>query len=167
MLTRSLRFPYARQAAWSLGWLAESVAVQAVAASAPAGRAGFPENRFPVRAVERNAALLAPVSGAPRILTSDQWADYLIYRLYPRQHVFFDGRSDFYGPEVAADYRALQAGAEGWRERMAHYRFDAALLPRAWPLSAALEREPGWRRVYEDSVAVLYRRAAENGAGVP
>jgi len=139
----------------------------AVAASAPAGRAGFPENRFPVRAVERNAALLAPVSGAPRILTSDQWADYLIYRLYPRQRVFFDGRSDFYGPEVAADYGVLQAGAEGWRERMARYRFDAALLPRAWPLSAALEREPGWRLVYEDPVAVLYRRAAGNGGASP
>jgi hypothetical protein len=139
----------------------------AVAASAPAGRAGFPENRFPVRAVQQNAGWLAPDAGAPRILTSDQWGDYLIYRLYPRQRVFFDGRSDFYGADLAADYGVLQAGCEGWRERMARYRFDAALLPRGWPLSAALEREPGWRRVYQDSVAAIYRRAAGNGVAAP
>jgi hypothetical protein len=36
------------------------------------------------------------------------------------------------------------------------YRFDLALLPHAWALSTALDREPGWRKVYEDPVAVLF-----------
>ena len=35
-----------------------------------------------------------------------------------------------------------------------------ALLPRDWALNTALEREPGWRQVYGDSVAVLYARDA-------
>ena len=46
----------------------------------------------------------------PRILTSDQWADYLIFRLYPQQRVFFDGRSDFFGAAIGSDYRKLLAG---------------------------------------------------------
>lgn len=131
----------------------------ALALPAMAGRMGFPENRFPVRAVENNLALLGDGAGpAPRILTSDQWGDYLIFRLYPRTRVFFDGRSDFYGPALGADYSALQAGAPGWRERMARYGFEVALLPRQWALAAELGDDPEWQRVYQDSTAVLFRR---------
>ena len=129
----------------------------AAALAASPGQTTFPQTRFPVQAVEQNRDLLAPGSGRPRILTSDQWSDYLIYRLYPGVRVFFDGRSDFYGPALGADYRTLMTASAGWRETLARYRFDLALLPRDWPLSATLDREPGWHRVYEDSVASLYR----------
>ena len=94
----------------------------------------------------------------PRILTSDQWADYLIYRLYPRQRVFFDGRSDFFGPAIGGDYRKLMSAQDGWREAVQRYRFEFALLPRDWALSTMLDREPGWSRIYEDPLAVLYAR---------
>ena len=55
----------------------------------------FPKEIFPVAMVHAHAA------GDPRIpvLTTDQWADYLIYT-NPQQKVFVDGRSDFYGPEI-------------------------------------------------------------------
>jgi hypothetical protein len=118
----------------------------------------FPETVFPVRAVERNLRSLAPPDAKPHILTSDQWADYLIFRLYPQQRVFFDGRSDFFGAAIGSDYRKLLAGEKSWREVMDRYRFDLALLPHDWTLNMALEREPGWRRVYGDPLAVLYAR---------
>lgn len=127
----------------------------AVLAAAP-GPAVFPQARFPVQAVEQNVALLAPGHSMPRILTSDQWSDYLIYRLYPAQRVFFDGRSDFYGPALGSDYRALMAASRDWYPIFCRYRFDLALLPRDWPLNAVLDREPGWRKVYQDGLANLY-----------
>ena len=96
----------------------------------------------------------------PRILTSDQWGDYLIFRLYPQQRVFFDGRSDFYGPAIGSDYRKLLSCESPWRELLGRYQFDLALLPHDWALSTALEREPGWRLVYRDPVAVLFARDA-------
>jgi hypothetical protein len=133
-------------------WLA--VAAMAVMVTPPA--VGFPESRFPVTAVERNWEGL---SAGPRVLTSDQWADYLIYRLYPRQRSFFDGRSDFFGPELGCDYRKLFAAERGWRELLERYGFEMALLPHDWPLSTMLDREPGWRKVYGDGVAVLFVRA--------
>lgn len=138
-------------------WLPLSAA--AVLLTTPA--IGFPGTVFPVRAVEHNLAQLTP-GAAPRILTSDQWADYLIYQLYPRQRVFFDGRSDFFGPEIGSDYRTLMRADSSWRELLDRYRFDLALLPRHWPLSTALDHEPGWHRVYEDSVAVLHARTGGN-----
>jgi hypothetical protein len=136
-------------------WLPLTAAVAMAAAPA----AGFPDTVFPVRAVEGNLSLLAPAAAMPRILTSDQWGDYLIYRLYPRQRVFFDGRSDFFGPAIGRDYQQLLAGESPWRELLDRYHFDLALLPRDWALSTMLDLVPGWRKVYEDPVAVLYARS--------
>ena len=135
-------------------WLPLAAVVMIVAAP----RVGFPDSIFPVQAVERNLAQLAPGGAMPRVLTSDQWADYLTYRLYPQQRVFFDGRSDFFGPEIGADYGKLLAGESPWRQLLDRYRFELALLPHAWALSTALETEPGWRKVYQDKVAVLFAR---------
>jgi hypothetical protein len=134
--------------------------VSAVLGMVLAPSAGFPETRFPVRAVERNLQTLSPAALPPHILTSDQWADYLIFRLYPQQRVFFDGRSDFFGAAIGSDYRKLLGCEKSWRELLDRYQFDMALLPRDWALNAALEREPGWRQVYGDPLAVLYARDA-------
>ena len=141
-------------------WLPLSAAL--VVAAAPA--VTFPDKVFPVQAVEGNVLRLAPSASMPRILTSDQWGDYLIYRLYPRQRVFFDGRSDFFGPVIGADYQKLLAGESPWRELLDRYQFELALLPHDWALSTALELVPGWRKVYEDGVAVLYARELPNPA---
>jgi hypothetical protein len=132
--------------------------ISAVAILLAAPATGFPDQRFPVEAVRHNTAMLAPGDAMPRILTSDQWADYLIFTLYPRQRVFFDGRSDFFGPTLGGDYRTLMSAERGWRELMARYGFELALLPHDWPLSTVLEREAGWRRVYEDRAGVLLAR---------
>jgi hypothetical protein len=160
------------RAAWELGeelgrsrrptlWIPAAAAL-ALAALPMAG--GFPSSRFPVAAVERNRQVLAPGGAMPRILSSDQWSDYLIYTLYPRQRVFFDGRSDFFGPELGNQYRVLQSGAGNWRELLERYRFELALLPAAWPLASVLDREPGWQLVYQDAVGKLFRRAREFSA---
>ena len=49
-----------------------------------------------------------------RVFTTDQWADYLIFRLYPQQRVFFDGRSDFFGAAIGSDYRKLLGCDKSW-----------------------------------------------------
>jgi hypothetical protein len=123
--------------------------------------ADFPSVRFPVEAVARNVDRLTGGDAShvlPRVLAPDQWADYLIYRLYPRARVFFDGRSDFYGPAAGDDYRTLLGAGPTWPQVMARYGFSAALLPVDWPLGRILEREPGWRVVYRDAQAVLLER---------
>jgi hypothetical protein len=122
----------------------------------------FPERTFPVAAVNVNYALLTSSAGA-RTLASDQWADYLIYRLYPETRVFFDGRSDFYGEAVGEDYRALMLAGRKSREVLDRYGFTAALLPLDWPLGQILECDPDWREVYRDRLAVLLVRRGGSG----
>jgi len=114
----------------------------------------FPHQKFPVPLVERHQARLA---GA-RVFTSDQWADYLIYRFYPRHKVFFDGRSDFYGPSIGKQYlRAVQAHPE-WESILDRHRFDFALLSPEWPLANILPQHRGWRVLERDALAILFER---------
>ena len=122
----------------------------------------FPESRFPVKLVESESVRLF---GA-RVFTSDQWGDYLIYRGWPLQQVFVDGRSDYYGREVAEDYLALMHGREGWEKLFQKYAFSAALVPADWPLVSILDANPGWKLVRKDKTAVLYERQLEQ-ATVP
>ena len=114
----------------------------------------FPSEGFPVTLVRENASVLS--SG--RLLTTDQWGDYLIYALYPRQKVFLDGRSDFYGESLGRDYLRLLQGAYDWRKIMERYGFAVALLPVEWPLAGMLKQDPSWRVVKDDHRALLFVR---------
>jgi hypothetical protein len=128
------------------------------------GPRDFPANKFPVTAVQQTAASIAPADGTrPRILTSDQWGDYLIYRFYPNQRVFVDGRSDFYGPKLGKDYLVLLTASPGWDQVLKRHQFDVALLPTDWPLGQLMMRDPRWQVRYSDGQAVLLERHENRG----
>jgi hypothetical protein len=142
-------------------WAALSACLALIAVLPPTALADFPAAKFPVSALARHRDLLLAQGTMPRILTSDQWADYLIFHLYPRQRVFFDGRSDFYGPALGSDYQALLCVTPRWRTVLERYGFEIALLPLDWPLGAVLENDPDWRLIDRDSMSVLLvRRSA-------
>jgi hypothetical protein len=123
------------------------------------GPRDFPANKFPVTAVGRNANVFRPSTSArPRVLTSDQWGDYLIYHFYPAGRVFVDGRSDFYGPSVGRQYLDLLNAAPNWERTLETRGFDVALLPIEWPLGQLLMREPSWHVRYIDRQAILLER---------
>jgi len=115
----------------------------------------FPEFVFPVKIVRAHSDLIL----RSRVLTTDQWADYLIY-VNPAQKVFIDGRSDFYGPEVGNDYLRLTAGAWNWRLLMDKYRFNLVLLPIDSALSQILKLAPDWRVLEDDGKRILLVRSS-------
>ncbi|MCL5744475.1 MAG: hypothetical protein M1541_11210 [Acidobacteria bacterium] len=114
----------------------------------------FPEESFPVSLVRSESSRLT----AARVYTSDQWGDYLIYKGWPKQRVFFDGRSDFYGPALGDEYLILMGGRRGWANLLDKYRINMALVPCNGPLVSLLDMHPAWKRVREDKVGVLYER---------
>ncbi|MCX7605221.1 MAG: hypothetical protein N2036_14175, partial [Bryobacteraceae bacterium] len=119
----------------------------------------FPGDRFPAAMAGRHEAMLRQA----RILTQDQWADYLIYRFYPAGRVFFDGRSDFYGREIALEYLNAINGHHRWREVLDKYRFDTVLLPPGMALASLLKESRDWVVVDDDGTAVLFRRRQPGG----
>lgn len=115
----------------------------------------FPSDTFPTEIIQKHADLIS----TGRLLTTDQWGDYIIYRFYPRQKVFIDGRSDFYGQGLVEEYVRLMQGAYDWREILALERFDVALLPLDWPLTTLLKTDPEWRVVEDDHRTLLFARS--------
>jgi hypothetical protein len=115
-------------------------------------RPEFDPKTFPVAAVRH-----LHLDADDRIFTSDQWGDYLIYRLYPQTKVFMDGRSDFYGSEFNKNYLDVLAINTGWDKTLARFGVDTILMPCSAPLSGALKESARWRVVYDDGVAVVFR----------
>ena len=116
--------------------------------------ADYPKEMFPTGMIARHNSLIAH----SRPLTTDQWADYLIFKNYPVQKVFVDGRSDFFGPEVGNDYIHLMQGQYKWRTLMEKYGFDLVLAPLDWPLASLLKSDANWRVVEDDTKAILFQR---------
>jgi hypothetical protein len=114
----------------------------------------FPAEIFPVDMIHAHESEIFN----NRLLTTDQWADYLIY-LSPRSKVFVDGRSDFYGPEIGDTF--LQPG---WEKAMRQYDFSLVLLPKETALIQLLKTQPEWSVEADDGKRILLAR---KGTSVP
>jgi hypothetical protein len=114
----------------------------------------FPKEKFPIALMHQHKQLLTE----RRVFTTDQWGDYLIYQSYPKQRVFIDGRSDFYGAKLGRQYMRLFGGDLDWETVLNQHRFDVVLAPRDWPLVALLKLHPDWQLIAED------RKVKENQA---
>jgi len=124
-------------------------------------RAQYDAARYPAKAVE----FLQKDGSADTIFTDDTWGGYLIYRLYPANKVFIDGRSDFYGSTFNEKYLDVMKVRYGWEKNLDQYHVNAILLPVETPLTATLKESPRWRAVYDDGVAILFRIADATAAG--
>lgn len=114
---------------------------------------GFDPAKFPVR-----AANFLPAGPAGRVFTKDQWGGYLIYHSAGRTKVFIDGRSDFYGQNFIETYAQVADVKPGWQAVLKQYDVRVVLIPPDHALASALQLSPGWKRVYTDSVAVVFER---------
>jgi hypothetical protein len=86
------------------------------------------------------------------------WGEYALWFLAPQVKVSLDGRFATVFPEpVVEDNFAFFTGAPAWRRLLERYPTEAVLLPTDW--SSPIRREPGWQRVYGDTVAEIYVRS--------
>ena len=90
------------------------------------------------------------------VLNSYAFGGYLIWA-----HVrpFIDGRADMFGDEFLALYGRLTApDPAALDDVLAHYAIAWTIFPRGAGVAAIMDREPGWRRLYADSFAVVHVR---------
>ena len=93
------------------------------------------------------------------------FGNYLLYRLYPRNLVFVDGRADVYG-ESLAEYDRIRQGKSGWRKVLRDRGVRVAVL-RSKPHEKAVDEDllnrlfvqPAWRLVFWDKVAAVFVRS--------
>lgn len=114
--------------------------------------ADFPQGLFPVKFIERHEAVIE----SSRLYTSDEWADYLLYRNYPKQRVFFDGRSDFYGERLGREFLRIMSGHHDWDKLLKKHGIDAVLAPPGTALASLLKKSPEWRLVADSGSEILF-----------
>jgi len=124
----------------------------ALRAPAQASGIGFSPSRFPVAAMDAVAQLPADA----RLLASDSYGGYIIYRFNGARKVYFDGRSDFYGAEFMKQYLTLIQARPGWQDIVRNFGFTHALLPEDSSLKASLQ-QAGWSVIYADKTATLLK----------
>jgi hypothetical protein len=96
---------------------------------------------------------------ADRLFNEYGWGGYLIWSNPRQKRVFIDGRADFYEyGGVLTDYVRIMRLDPGALQLLNRYAVGACLIPNDAGLGTALSAMPGWTRIYEDQVAVLYVR---------
>jgi hypothetical protein len=139
---------FARNSVWALAGLA------AIFAWTPAAQwpVNFDSKMFPVQMADTHPELTAS-----RLFTTEQWADYLLYRNYPRQTVFYDDRS-FYGEKMFRAVQSVLNGETGWQATLDQYGTNLVLIEPRSNLSMRLHESSSWTLVDHNSTAELFAR---------
>lgn len=89
------------------------------------------------------------------------YGDYLIWRLWPEQRSFIDGRVHLFDDSVIRDYR-LAFHDSHWDERLARYDIKYLLLSKDEDENRMMietaRASSAWQSVYEDSGSILFER---------
>ena len=130
--------------------VAAALAMSVVRAAAPIGRADG--HGAPMSAL---AAVPAELKDKP-VLNDYGFGGYLIFSgVKP----FIDGRADMYGDAMLGLYRKLAGGdPQTLEDALSRYRIAWTIFGPSDGVTAALDREPGWTRLYADRFAVVHAR---------
>src|SRR5581483_9518040 len=92
-----------------------------------------------------------------RVFTTDQWSGYLIYRFYPSERVFMDGRSDFYGDQFVTTYQHILSARYDCESELQRFAIDAVLVSPDCPIATVLKRSPAWKTVFDNGSVIVFR----------
>lgn len=96
------------------------------------------------------------------------FGDYLIWRLWPQQYTFIDGRVHLFSYQIVNDYLQALNGSD-WEAIMDKYSIAYIFLPKplqsgeaGLPILRELQHSPQWKLMYEDDKSVIFKKVANN-----
>jgi hypothetical protein len=96
------------------------------------------------------------------------YGDYLIWRLWPQQRSFIDGRVHLYDEAFARQY-ILTFRDENWESRLARHDIKYVLLPKgddnSKSMIEAARSSMHWTLLYEDDISVLFEKLPPKPTG--
>jgi hypothetical protein len=93
------------------------------------------------------------------ILNHYNWGGYFIWKLYPDNRVYIDGRADLYGDAFMNDFAAVYyLKGDAWQSAFAKWGIQTVILPPDAPLVTALRALPSWETIYSDKQAIVLTR---------
>ena len=118
-----------------------------------AHQSSYESQRYPSAAVNviKNQQLQGP------IFNDYNWGGYLIWKLYPERKVFIDGRADVYNDAFLFDYVGTYRADPMWRAQFQRFGIQTVVIDPQTPLATLLRQETGWRKMFEDTGAVVFQ----------
>lgn len=98
-----------------------------------------------------------------RIFHPQIFGDYLIWRLYPRQRSFIDGRVHLFRESFVREYQNIFCDSH-WEEKLASFDIQFLLLSKAGgqtdsrTMIAKAKASGNWTVLFEDDISILLRR---------
>lgn len=96
-----------------------------------------------------------------RMFNTYHYGGYLIYRFYPQQLVFIDGRADMYGDAFIKEALAIYQGSSEWKSRFDRYGIDYVICESEAPLRQLLLQEDKFQLVFDDGMHSVLLRDGE------
>ncbi|WP_322490091.1 hypothetical protein [Chloroflexus sp.] len=103
-----------------------------------------------------------------RMFHHQDFGDYLIWRLWPQQYTFIDGRVHLFSYQIVNDYLQTLNGTN-WEAIMDKYGIAYIFLPKPvqtdeadLPILHELRHSSQWTLMYEDDKSVIYKKVANN-----
>ena len=113
----------------------------------------IPRDQFPVEAVtflERNNI-------EANAFVFFDWAEYCIWKLHPRCHVFLDGRfRSAYSEQTIKDYLDFLYARTQSHKALMDYPTDLVFVHVNNPCTAIMRTLAGWELVYQDQMAAIF-----------
>jgi hypothetical protein len=87
------------------------------------------------------------------------------YLIFAKVRPFIDGRADMYGAEFMALYHRIGSGEpDAIEDTLKRYDIAWTIFPPNQGAVAIMDREPGWKRLYSDTHAVVHVRTVALGS---
>ena len=136
------------------GYLWPILAVALVAVLVAKGKIehSFDEKIKPVAAVE----FLKKETLHGNMFDNDEFGDYIIYAAWPQYKVFFDGRSDMYGTDIAKEYLKVIVFEQEWEKTIEKYDITWIIYNANSVFSRFLLQNDDWKLIYADKVANIF-----------
>ncbi len=146
--------------------LASAVSLRVAASGFEGGQSGGFFTMKPAMASPGAADYILEHNLPSPIFNDYQLGAYLSYRLFPRHRLFIDSR--VLDPSVVVDYTKMTTSESEWRRFETEYGFKTAVLGNfsktvRSPLGLALLKDPAWRLVYIDPLAVVFTKDRKAG----
>ena len=112
---------------------------------------GLAEGKFPVQACD----FMASHNVGGRLYNVYEWGGYVIWRFWPRERVFIDGRCLVYGDPIIGQALDVAHGREGWGQVLDDWDVGKLLLNHRKYDCAHFFEAGGWHCVYWDDYALV------------
>ncbi len=91
-----------------------------------------------------------------KVFNDYNWGGYLLWTMYPQVKVMVDGRTDVFADKVFPDYLTIYTLKGDAPRLLKAYDPDFLLIRKDSPLDNYLKQSKEWRRVYRDTMAIIY-----------